>query len=170
MKYKNLLTFILFLGVMSISISSQAQDYLVDPSFNPTFGGRTNQFVDFTNALAIQPDQKILVGGNFTTVYGASSPLIVRLNPNGTRDTTFNSTLGATTNDAVETIKLLPDGKMLVTGVFRVAGQAAYLVRLNSDGSVDSSFSSPITLGLVRTIETYSDGRFMACGAFRAAD
>ncbi|MBV9211672.1 MAG: delta-60 repeat domain-containing protein, partial [Acidobacteria bacterium] len=107
MKHKNLLiSLFFFLCLMSVSVSTQAQDYMVDPTFNPTFGGRTHQFWDLFNAVAVQPDQKILVGGNFTTVNGEASVLIVRLNPNGSRDTSFNSALGAMANDEVETIKL----------------------------------------------------------------
>ena len=163
MKYKFFLLLVFVMGVMSVSVSVRAQDYLVDPSFNPTFGGRTHQFWDRTNAVAIQLDQKILVGGNFTTVNGAASSLIVRLNPDGTRDTTFNSPLGAAANDEVEIIKLLPDGKMLVGGIFRVSGNLTYLVRLNPDGSLDGSFAS-IT-AFVKDIEIYPDGRFMICGS-----
>lgn len=166
MKCKNLLFFIFFIGLMSISIAIRAQDYLVDPSFNPTIGGRTHPIFAWNRTVVIQPDRKILVGGNFTTVNGASSPLIARLNPDGSRDTTFNSPLGAADFDEVETIKLLPDGKMYISGTFRVAGNPTYFIRLNSDGSVDSSFSFSV-VGRAKAIETYSDGRFMACGGFQ---
>ncbi|MBV9957135.1 MAG: VCBS repeat-containing protein [Acidobacteria bacterium] len=164
MKHKNLFSFILFLCLMSLSFAIRAQDYMVDPSFNPTFGGRTHQFWDFLNAVAVQPDQKILVGGNFTNVNGNDIKLIVRLNPNGTRDTTFNPPLGAGANDQVETIKLLPDGKMYVAGTFHIGTTVTYLVRLNADGSLDSSFVTPLA-GVVKSIDLYPDGRFMACGA-----
>jgi uncharacterized delta-60 repeat protein len=164
MKIKNLSSFLFFLGLISFSVSIQAQDYLVDPSFNPTFSGRTHQFWDYNIDVAVQPDQKILVGGNFTIVNGDSSSLIVRLNPNGTRDTSFNSGLGAMANDLVENINVLSDGKILVAGVFRVAGALTYFARLNSDGSVDGSFTSAIPS--VKTVEIYPDGKLLVGGCF----
>ncbi len=165
---RNLFSFFLFVCVaVTASTSIRAQDYLVDTSFNPTFGGQTHSVYQFNNVVVVQPDQKILVGGNFTTVNDASSPLIVRLNADGSRDTTFNSPLGAVANDAVRTIKLLPDGRMLVAGVFRISNIAKYFVRLNSDGSLDTSFSS-LFVGGIRDVEFYEDGRFMACGSYAA--
>ncbi len=171
MKRKFFSLFVFFVVTITALISIRAQDYRVDPSFDPTFGGQTHPYYQFNNVVVVQPDQKILVGGNFTTVNETGSPLIVRLNPDGSRDTTFNSPLGAMANDVVETIKLLPNGKMLVAGVFRIfriSDAPTYFVRLNSDGSLDSSFS-PSLIGGVKDIELYSDGRFMACGGFRVA-
>ncbi len=164
MKIKNLLISVFFLGLMSFAISVQAQDYLLDLSFNPTFGGRTHQFFDITNAVAVQPDQKILVGGNFTTVNGENSSLIVRLNPNGTRDTSFNSGLGTMANDIVDNIKVMPDGKILVAGVFRVAAALTYFARLNSDGSVDGTFSAAVPG--VKVVQVYPDGKLLVGGCF----
>lgn len=163
MKYKKFPLVIFFVGLMLVAVSIRAQDYLVDATFNPTFGGRTHQFFDRNNAVAIQPDQKILIGGNFTTVNGESSPLIVRLNADGTRDQTFNSPLGAIANDEVVFIKLQPDGKMLVGGIFRVSVNPTYLVRLNQDGSLDQGFN--FITAYVKDIELYPDGRFMVCGS-----
>jgi uncharacterized delta-60 repeat protein len=168
MKIKNLLISIFFMVLMSITISIQAQDYLLDPSFNPTFAGRTHQFFDITNAVAVQPDQKILVGGNFTIVNGDASSLIVRFNPNGTRDTSFNSGLGTMANDIIDNIKILPDGKILVAGVFRVAGALTYFARLNSDGSVDGNFSAAVPG--VKVVQLYPDGKLLVGGCFSTLD
>jgi uncharacterized delta-60 repeat protein len=163
MRHIRRFTPIVLLGVMSIYFTAQAQDYALDQNFAPAFGGRTHPIYDFNNAVAIQPDQKIVVGGNFTTANGDPSVLIARLNPNGTRDTSFNSPLGAQQFDQVETIKLLPDGKMYVSGTFRVGGVQKNLVRLNADGSLDNSFV-PATQGTAYAIALYSDGRILACG------
>jgi uncharacterized delta-60 repeat protein len=140
------------------------QDYSLDPTFNPSFSGRTHQFFDSNNALALQADQKILVGGNFTIVNGDPSPLIVRLNPNGTRDSFFNSPLGFEANDLVSLIKVQPDGKILVAGTFRVGGAVTYFVRLNADGSLDATFT-PGSTGFIKSIDLYADGRILACGS-----
>jgi uncharacterized delta-60 repeat protein len=152
-------------ALIGIFLPAAAQDYSLDPSFNPTFGGRTHPNFDFNSAVAIQPDQKILVGGNFTTVNGEPSALIVRLNPNGSRDTSFNSALGFTTFSEVGLITLLPDGKMLVAGTFQLGGNEVSLVRLNSDGSLDGTFSAA-KQGRIKSLELYADGRFLVCGSF----
>lgn len=165
MNFRKLLTPALAFGLFLIPAAIRAQDYAIDQSFVPTFTGRTHQFFDVTRTIAIQPDQKILLGGDFTSVNGDACPLIVRLNPNGTRDTTFISPLGFEANDEVKTIKLLPDGKMLVSGVFRVNGAISALVRLNANGSLDFNFS-PAIAGWANAIELYADGRFMICGTF----
>ena len=39
--------------------------------------------------LVIQPDGKILVGGSFTSYNGVPSPRLIRLNADGSRDTSF---------------------------------------------------------------------------------
>lgn len=165
MNFRKFLTPALALGLFLIPTILQAQDYAIDPAFLPTFTGRTHQNFDVTNAIAIQPDQKILLGGDFTSVNGDACPLIVRLNPNGTRDTTFNSPLGFQANDEVKAIKLLPNGKMLVSGIFRVDGVQSALVRLNANGSLDLNYSPTVT-GWANSIDLYPDGRFVICGTF----
>jgi len=92
------------------------------------------------------PDGKILVGGFFNSFNGVATGAVVRLDPNGRLDTSFNcdaimmipSEFGALGALAVQ-----PDGKILVSGVFRLGSETAKpaLVRLNTDGSLDPSFS-----------------------------
>jgi len=92
--------------------------------------------------LAIQPDGKILLGGLFTTVYGASRNRIARLNPDGTLDNTFNPGTGAAgqIGSAVYSIAVQPDTKVLIGGTFTsVNGVArAYLARLMGDLNIPS--------------------------------
>ena len=58
--------------------------------------GRLDQTLDlstvgtFVRATAVQPDGKILIGGNFTSVLGVARNNIARLNTDGTLDTAFN--------------------------------------------------------------------------------
>jgi hypothetical protein len=49
-----------------------------------------NGFNSDVNTLKIQTDGKIVAGGNFTTYSGVNTYRIVRLNTDGTRDTSFN--------------------------------------------------------------------------------
>ena len=72
-------------------------------------------FDNTVRVIDIQPDGKILVGGDFTKYNGTSRNRIVRLNSNGSIDTSFN--IGTGFNDDVWTIDIQPDGKILVGGV-----------------------------------------------------
>ncbi len=81
-----------------------------DTTFNP---GASN----FVRALAVQPDGKILVGGDFTRLGGGGTGTefrnyIGRLNADGSLDTTFNPG----TNGYVYALAVQPDGKILVGG------------------------------------------------------
>src|SRR5436190_7154223 len=91
--------------------------------------------------LAIQPDGKILVVGEFTTLGGVTRNHIGRLNADGSVDTAFNP--GA--NHDVYTVALRADGKIVVGGAFSALGgghgavSRNYIGVLNADGSVDSA-------------------------------
>src|SRR5207248_5433983 len=58
-------------------------------------------------SIVVQPDQKILVGGTFTTVGPFAHPNLARINPDGSVDTNFI----AYASDPVRAIVLQSDGK-----------------------------------------------------------
>ena len=88
----------------------------VDPSFDPA--AITTQFgATFVNAVAVQPDGKILVGGFFDAVSGTDRQGLARLNADGSLDATFIPPLVA---PGVKAIALQPDGKILVGGGFGI--------------------------------------------------
>src|SRR5438445_7875401 len=68
--------------------------------------------------VVVQPDGKILIGGNFTTVAGVTRNHIARLNPDGTLDTAFNPNA----NSTVDSIAVQADGKILAGGFFSSIG------------------------------------------------
>ena len=93
------------------------------------------------DSFAPQPDGKIVIGGGFTTVNGASRYRIARLNSNGTLDTTFqNGMAGA--DSYVGCVAVDPAGKVLVGGQFSSMNSVGRtnVARLNSDGSLDTNF------------------------------
>ena len=69
-------------------------------------------------AIVPQPDGKILIGGNFSTINGVTRNRIARLNSDGTLDTGFNP--NASSN--VLSIVLQPDGKIIIGGSFSTVG------------------------------------------------
>jgi uncharacterized delta-60 repeat protein len=93
--------------------------------------------------IAVQSDNKILIGGNFTSYNGVTHAMLFRLNENGTVDNTFNVG-GSGFNASVLTIALASDNKIFVMGWFDQYNNNPVqkcLVRLNSDGSLDESFN-----------------------------
>ncbi|TCN61193.1 T9SS C-terminal target domain-containing protein [Flavobacterium circumlabens] len=106
-------------------------------------------------AITKQADGKILLGGEFTSYNGIAQKYLVRLNPDGSKDSSFN--IGTGFNNIVTTIAVQADGKILVGGKFsEYQGIEGfwYLTRLNSDGSADSSFKLPPRFGGASTYNT----------------
>ncbi len=113
--------------------------------------------------LTVQPDGRILVGGEFSTLAGLPRSRMGRLNSDGSLDNTFTN--GA--NNHVEAIAVQPDGKILVGGTFnQLAGQARnYIGRLNSDGSLDNTFTNGAD-NWVYALALQADGKILVGGEF----
>src|SRR5713101_797668 len=123
-------------------------------------------------ALAVQANGKILVAGDFTTLGGGGTGTtprkrLGRLNPDGTLDTSFNP--GA--DQSVRALAVQVDGKILVAGDFTtlrgggVTMVRNHLGRLNSDGTLDTSFN-PGANGLIEELAVQTDGRILVAGDF----
>lgn len=111
----------------------------VDGSLDTTFNTGVG-FNSMVTALAVQPDGKIVAGGGFTSFNNETISRIIRLNADGTKDTSF-TVMGA--NESVLAIAVQEDGKILVGGTFTIFNLAAkkYITRLNANGSTDTGFS-----------------------------
>ncbi len=135
----------------------------LDLTFNP-LGGATQA----VRASAIQPDGKIMVGGNFLSFNGVSSyNRIVRLNTNGTPDTTFKPGTGF--NGDVTSIVVQPDSKIIVGGVFSSYNGVSRngIIRLNSDGTPDATFDPGTGFdGYVFTLALQQDGKILVAGQY----
>ena len=117
--------------------------------------------------LAVQPDGKILIAGDFTTVNNGATPRnrIARLNADLSLDTSFNPAAGA--DQRVYSLALQPDGKIVVGGDFlNLAGASRqHIGRLNADGSLDAAFD-PGADNTVLALAVQPDGRIVVGGAF----
>lgn len=107
-------------------------------------------------AIALQPDGKILVAcnksvilqsGNPPSVQLLSRPFIARLNANGTFDNSFGTNgiqhlelLDPYPDKELAAIAVLPDGKILAGGSIIAAGINMMLLCLNADGSYNNNF------------------------------
>lgn len=138
------------------------QNGSIDNTFN-IGSGFNNQIY----AMALQSDNKIIAAGNFTRYNDQSAGRIVRLLPDGSRDSTLNIGLGA--DAIIEDVLIQPDGKIVLGGRFTAFNGKPFskIVRLNSDGSIDNSFN--IGTGFdknVYAIALQSDGKIIIGGSF----
>ncbi len=104
------------------------------------------------STIAVQPNGKVIVAGDFARVSGISRNKIARLNSDGSLDQSFDP--GSGFNNTVEMIVIQSDGKILVGGSFTSYNgiQRNALARLNSDGSLDMAFDANILNGTVFSI------------------
>ncbi|MBL7984440.1 MAG: hypothetical protein JNM91_05545 [Flavobacteriales bacterium] len=160
-------TFTTYDGTARTSICRLNADGSLDESFYS--GGTLSGFV---NCLAIQPDGRILVGGDFDGMGTLVRRGLIRLSADGAPNALFNT--GEGTASEVFTIALQPDGKVLVGGSFVVwDGNGNYdrLVRLNTNGSIDDTFSYASGFnGIVRSIAVEPSGRMFVGGEFTTFD
>jgi uncharacterized delta-60 repeat protein len=113
---------------------------LANGQLDPSFQAPTN-VTGLAYGIGIQPDGKILVAGTLDRVDQLNVGRIIRLNPDGSLDTTFRTGVGAGFN--VRALVLQPDNKILIGGEFTGYDNLAAprIARLNPDGSLDQTFS-----------------------------
>jgi uncharacterized delta-60 repeat protein len=109
----------------------------IDASLSAVAGG--SRFNNTVRSIGLQSDNKILVGGDFTTYNSQTHRGIIRLNYDGSVDTSFIT--GAGFGGGVTKILLLNNGKILVGGSFNeYNGEPVRgIALLNSDGTLDTS-------------------------------
>ena len=117
--------------------------------------------------LALQPDGKILVGGEFhLDRAGIIQSGIIRLQPTGGLDPEFNGvTYGF--DSTVNRIVLQPDGRILAGGTFTTYNRVACgsVARLTPSGGLDVAFG-PTLRGSVQAILLQPDGKILVGGTF----
>jgi uncharacterized delta-60 repeat protein len=134
----------------------------IDTTFNMGVGAAAS-----VTCMVTQSDGKIIMGGASTTYSGSASSLIVRINTNGTRDTTFNIGTGFT-GGAVNDIRIQPDGKIVAVGAFTAYSGSTRnrIARLNTDGTYDTTFNIGTGLNAAANcVAIQSDGKILVGGA-----
>lgn len=159
-------------GDFSNRIIRLNSDGTTDAVFNVGSG-----FNDRVNAIRLQSNGKVVVGGWFNQYDGAScNPGIVRLETTGTLDNSF-VTDGTGLNDGdgylVQDLKIQTNGKIVVGGWFvgYNGNQRGRIIRLNSDGTEDTSFNTGSGFSdRVQRIEIDSSGNVFCVGFFYTFD
>ena len=136
----------------------------------------TNTGTAFNNdvrSIAIQSDGKIICGGSFTTFNGTTVNRIVRLNADGTLDTTFTTNTGTAFNNDVRSIAIQSDGKIVCGGDFTTLNSTSklYIARLNANGVPDTAFAAGIFINqTVSSVAIQVDGKIVISGSFTEID
>jgi len=178
-----------------------------DGTINPSFAADVSSTpVGQVNAMALQPDGQILVGGSFGPIDGAPGSNLIRFNPDGAPDASYNPNFdgpvnaidvqpngssvsaptsyalwlestgairhpySAASNGLVSVVVQEPNGQILIGGLFtNFAGTSGFqnLVRLNTDGTVDTTFN-PSPNGGVGAIVVQPNGQILIGGTFTA--
>ncbi len=162
---------LLHLGALSSRSDAAAGD--VDLSFDPGSGVNGSVY-----SVLVQPDGKLIIAGQFTTVRGLLRTNLARLNADGSGDATFH----AGTNGSGGIIALQPDGKVLVSGMFTSVCDETWgcfpiesIRRLNADGSLDAGFTPAEIQAFTdmpgcRALAVQPDGRILVGGHFNGVN
>lgn len=148
-----------------------------------TVSGQTQEIKD----IALQADGKVLAGAVRSTFYTENDFVVIRISTNGIIDSTFGNNgfviedMDSVDND-LESIKIQPDGKILVGGTSKgkyagFAGSSCIIVRYNTNGTRDQTFGTngitPYTYtqgvtipasGICHAIALHTDGKIIAAG------
>jgi len=147
-----------------------------DGSLDPSLDLWPNNHIE---AVAVQADGKIVVGGHFGGFYSCGQsnwfqpyPHLARINSDGKLDASFNP--GA--NAPVYSIAIQADGKILAGGGFtnllllgQQVGQQSrnHICRLNADGTLDMAFDPGANTDVL-SLAVQADGRILVAGTFTA--
>ena len=150
------------------SVDRQSRNYIarfnadgtLDTSFDS--GGTVDGMI---NSMALQVDGKIVVAGNFSNTAGQIRQAVARLNADGSLDATFRVNF-TPTNALIygNTVVVQSDGKIIFTGNFNGPGllidgqRRDYIARVNSDGSLDTTFTAPAACTGIR-VASQPDGK-----------
>lgn len=168
-------SFMAYGGSIRNNIVRILPDGAVDPSFDA--GAGPNGTV---RSIAVLPDGRILIAGDFLTVQGAFRPRMARLLADGSLDGSFVP--GSGPDGPVHCMHLGPDGRIVIGGAFStVQGLTrSCIARLEANGTLDSTFDpgagaqgmAPLVGAgpFVNTLCVTDDGQVVIGGSFAQFD
>lgn len=150
-------------GAQRSRIARLNADGSLDNTFQNGLGGASST----VRCLQIQPDGKILLGGDFTSVNNTTRFYIARLNSNGSLDTGFGAVTPGV-NNSVFAVALQTDKDVVIGGNFTSYGNAlaSHVARLYPDGTRDTSFTNFGINSTVQALALQSDGGVVIGGTF----
>jgi len=153
-------------GVNINGIARLTTNGMLDTTFNV---GNGLNYASWGRSLTAQSNGQILVTGWFTSYNNHPFNRMVRLNPDGSADQTFNPNFGNLT--AVYGVTVLADGQYVVVGDSQNTN--VYFIRdmaqINADGSFDTNFLA-VSTDKTESIRRQADGKFLMGGYFSVVD
>ena len=150
-------------ALLLIAVEGRAQ-FAVD-GFDPNPNGTVN-------VILVQPDGKVLVGGDITMFSpnggaAVTRNRIARLNSDGTLDSAFDPNA----NVYINAIALQTSGDILAGGQFTMIGGVTrnYIARLNATTGLPDSFD-PNANNPVQSIAVQADGKILVGGGFQRSE
>lgn len=164
----------MYIGTYATTYQNSSSGYFVkvdkdtyqrDFNFNThTSGGFNNNSISI---ILLDSNQNLFIGGGFTSYQGNTANYIIKVDKNtAVRDTSFNTGTGF--NNTVTKIIPSHDGKIYATGLFSSysGSSVSRIVKLNLDGTIDTSFNIGNGFNSGITAATQADGKLIAVGSF----
>ncbi len=162
-------------GISTATIFRLNSNGTLDTSFD-TDGIQSVSSSGEALSMVIQTDGKIVVGTGFSVFPIPTSAVVVRLNANGSLDTTFDGDGRATVSPNIyfpNGLALQTDGKIILAGQkFATSLLNGAVVRLLTNGSFDNSFDGdgvlevniPSGINEARSVAVQTDGKIVIGG------
>lgn len=150
----------------ALALNAPAQNGSLDAGFQAEVNAPVR-------AIAVQPDGRIVIGGDFTSVNGVPRNGVARLKTDGDLDLSFNPGLGAGGGGSVNTLGLQVDGKVLIGGGFVTfdGTNRGRIAQLNSNGGLDLSFDPGSGAnGEVTALAVQTNGQIVIAGDFTSVN
>lgn len=155
-------------SVFMNSLARLNSDGTRDNSFDPAAALSNASFV---GDIAVLPNRQILVAGGQNRAGGGSTPMLLRLNENGSLDASFSVNWSSDYGD-IDELLVLPDGRIVIGGDFQFAGSSthSWVACLNANGTLDNTFMANLGSGpngwVGGELALQPDGTILAGGIF----
>lgn len=152
-------------GAARNGIARLNTDGSLDATFAPGTGVNGS-----LQALSIQSDGKIVIGGAFFSYNGTARTNVARVNTDGSLDAGFSP--GTGTSSTIYATSVQTDGKIIIGGTFITYNGTARnnIARLNTNGSLDTDFNPGTGAGgtgaYIYTTSIQTDGKIIIGGQF----
>ena len=172
-------------GTYDVAVVRYSVDGTLDNTFNGTGRVLTDVGIasgDFATAAVIQADGRIVVGGLSDASGIPYDFSLLRYNPNGTLDLTFNATgkvltdfTGSGSVDTLQALAIQSDGKIVAAGQSLASGHSSFAVaRYTTAGLLDGTFNATGKVltavdsgsAMANALVVQSDGKIVAAGSF----
>jgi len=145
--------------IRRINLARMNADGTLDESFNAGLNA-----LSYISKVTVQADGCVLIMGSLYLADGTILPKIVRVMANGRRDETFQLPENV---GLISSFTLVPESqKILLNGLLLPTNNvgSAVLLRLESNGSIDTSFTSAVKRGAFSLIQPLSGGKLLVEG------